>query len=73
MGGVLAFDDGEIADYMNSTPKYVVSTSLDEVEWQNSTLLKGGISEEVSKLKRRPGKDITISGSATLTYKPASN
>jgi dihydrofolate reductase len=59
-------DDSGFADFMNNAPKYVVSTTLDEVEWQNSTLLDGDLAEEVTKLKQQPGKDITISGSATL-------
>ena len=55
-----------MADYMNATPKFVVSTTLDSVEWQNSTLIKGNVVEELTKLKRLPGKDITITGSGTL-------
>jgi dihydrofolate reductase len=43
----------------------VVSTTLEDVEWNNSKLLGGDLSE-VAKLKREPGKDITISGSPTL-------
>ena len=51
-------------DYLNSTPKFVVSTTLEEpLEWQNSTLIKGNLADE---LKRLPGKDITIIGSAAL-------
>lgn len=56
----------ELADYMNNTPKLVVSTTLDTVEWQNSTLIKGNVVEELTKLKQQPGKDIGITGSATL-------
>lgn len=60
-------DDGSgFADYMNHTPKFVVSTTLNTVEWQNSTLIKGDFRKEIIKLKEQPGKDITISGSATL-------
>lgn len=59
-------DDVEYADHLNSIPKYVVSTTLDTVEWQNSTLIKGDVVEEITRLKQRPGKDISISGSATL-------
>jgi dihydrofolate reductase len=52
---------------MNSTPKYVVSTTLQEpLEWQNSTLIKGNLAEEIARLKDQPGKDITISGSGAL-------
>src|SRR5215210_8546412 len=54
-------------DYLNNTPKYVVSTTLQEpLQWQNSTLIKGNLAEEIAKLKRQPGKDITILGSGTL-------
>jgi dihydrofolate reductase len=51
---------------MNETPKFVASTTLDKVEWQNSTLLKGDLAEAVNELKARPGKNIGMSGSATL-------
>jgi dihydrofolate reductase len=54
-------------DYLNNTPKYVVSTTLEEpLEWQNSTLIKDDVAEEVARLKRQPGKDIGIVGSGTL-------
>ncbi|MBA3388632.1 MAG: dihydrofolate reductase family protein, partial [Rubrobacter sp.] len=52
-----------MVDYINSVPKFVVSTTLEEVEWNNSTLIKGNIAEEIADLKRQPGKDITIVGS----------
>ena len=43
-------------DYLNNTPKYVVSRTLDEpLEWQNSTLIKRDVAEEVSRLKEQPG------------------
>ena len=54
------------ADQMNNTPKLVVSTTLDRVEWQNSTLIKGNVVEELTRLKQQPGKNIGITGSATL-------
>ena len=56
----------ELADHMNNTPKLVVSTTLDRVEWQNSTLIKGNVAEELARRKQQPGKDIAITGSATL-------
>jgi dihydrofolate reductase len=59
-------DDTGFADYMNNTPKFVVSTTLETVEWQNSTLIKGDFRKEIIKLKEQPGREITISGSATL-------
>jgi dihydrofolate reductase len=58
---------GPLADAMNNTPKYVVSSTLDSVTWQNSTLIKGDdMVEELTRLKNQPGKNIAISGSATL-------
>ena len=59
-------DDVQSADYMNNTPKFVVSTTLEEVEWQNSTLIKGNVAEEITELKQQPGRDIAILGSGTL-------
>ena len=59
--------DQPFTDYLNNTPKFVVSTTLEEpLEWQNSTLIKGNVAEEIAKLKRQPGKDIGIVGSGTL-------
>jgi dihydrofolate reductase len=55
-----------IVDYINSVRKLVVSTTLEEVEWNNSTLIKGNVAEEIARLKRQPGKNITILGSAAL-------
>ncbi|MGI8689771.1 MAG: dihydrofolate reductase family protein [Thermomicrobiales bacterium] len=51
---------------MNTTPKFVVSTTLDTVAWQNSTLITGNVVEELTRLKQQPGKNIGITGSATL-------
>jgi dihydrofolate reductase len=55
-----------MVDYLNSVPKFVVSTTLDTVEWQNSTLIEGDVVEEIARLKQQPGKDIAILGSGTL-------
>ncbi len=44
----------------------MASTTLDRVEWQNSTLITGDVIEEVAKLKQQPGKNINMTGSATL-------
>ena len=53
-------------DRMNSLPKFVASTTLEEpLEW-NATLLKGDLAEEVAKLKQQPGQDILIYGSGEL-------
>ncbi len=54
------------ADRMNSIPKFVVSTTLEKVEWNNSRLIKGNITEEVYKLKQQPGQDILVFGSSNL-------
>jgi dihydrofolate reductase len=54
------------ADYMNNTPKLVVSTTLKTLEWQNSTLISGDVAQALSRLKQQPGKNIGITGSATL-------
>ncbi|MDP9294078.1 MAG: dihydrofolate reductase family protein [Actinomycetota bacterium] len=59
-------DESGFADKMNSMPKFVVSTTLDELEWNNSTLIKENVVEEVSKLKEQPGQDILVGGSRTL-------
>lgn len=59
-------EDDPFAIQMNNTPKYVVSTTLEAVTWQNSTLIRGNLVEELSKLKQQPGKNIGITGSATL-------
>jgi dihydrofolate reductase len=51
---------------MNGTPKLVASTTLDEVTWQNSTLIKGDVAAELRRLKEQPGRNISITGSPTL-------
>jgi dihydrofolate reductase len=57
----------EYTDLMNGLHKHVVSTTLEEpLEWGNSTLIKGDVAEEISKLKQQPGKDIVVFGSGAL-------
>jgi dihydrofolate reductase len=51
---------------LNSMPKYVVSSTLKEAAWNNSTVLTGDVVEEVSKLKRETGGDLFVHGSARL-------
>jgi dihydrofolate reductase len=59
--------DVPMADYMNSTPKYVLSRTLEApLTWAGSTLLSGGLTDEVSKLKRQPGRNIQVPGSPRL-------
>ena len=58
---------GEYAELMNGYLKHVVSTTLEEpLEWNNSALIRVNVAEEVSELKRQPGKDILVFGSADL-------
>ena len=59
---------GEFGERMNSLPKYVVSTTLSEVTWNNSRLIKENIVEEISRLKQQEGKDILVGGSADLVH-----
>jgi dihydrofolate reductase len=58
--------EGEFADKFNNMPKYVVSSTLDEADWNNSTVLRGDVAEEVSKLKQRQDGDIVVHGSPRL-------
>jgi dihydrofolate reductase len=55
-----------VADKLNSQPKFVVSSTLDKAEWNNTTLIKGDVVEQIRRLKQQPGGDIRLSGSATL-------
>lgn len=55
-----------MADFLNNTPKYVVSATLDTLEWSNSIRVTGALGEELTKLKRQPGKNIQMPGSPTL-------
>ena len=59
-------DAGEFGDKMNAMPKYVVSTTLDKAEWNNSTLVRGDVAAEVARLKQQPGGDLLVNGSARL-------
>jgi dihydrofolate reductase len=58
--------EGEFADKFNNMPKYVVSSTLGEPEWNNSTVLKGDLAGEVRKLKQEQDGDIVVHGSARL-------
>jgi dihydrofolate reductase len=59
---------GEFADKFNNMPKFVVSTTLVEAGWNNSTLISGDVAGEVSKLKEQPGGDILVNGSVQLVH-----
>lgn len=61
--------DGGYAAFINETPKYVVSTTLDNVSWgefDNATLIRANLAEEIGKLKNQPGKNISVQGSPAL-------
>jgi dihydrofolate reductase len=60
-------EKGEIADLMNKIPKLVCSRTLSSLDWNNSILVKGNVSEEISKLKAQGGGDIYVFGSANLS------
>src|ERR687888_508571 len=57
---------GELADRLNSLPKYVVSSTLEGPEWNNSTVLTGNVLDEVSKLKQELNGEIVVPGSFQL-------
>jgi dihydrofolate reductase len=59
-------EDDPYARHLNSMPKYVASTTLEDVEWRNSTLIRGNVAEEVAKIKREPGGNIAVLGSGDL-------
>ena len=58
--------EGEFADKLNSLPKHVVSSTLERPAWNNSSVLKGDLADEVAKLKERYDGDIVVHGSAQL-------
>jgi dihydrofolate reductase len=58
---------GEFPDRMNGIAKYVASTTLKDLEWENSHLIEGDVPEAVAKLKQEPGQDLIVYGSHDLT------
>jgi dihydrofolate reductase len=58
--------DGEFADRFNSMPKYVVSSTLTDPEWTNTTVIDGDLAAEVAKLRDAHDGDIVVHGSAQL-------
>jgi dihydrofolate reductase len=58
--------EGEFADKLNNDPKYVVSTTLEDPAWQNTTVISGNVAEEIAELKERTDGVILVAGSGTL-------
>jgi dihydrofolate reductase len=58
--------NGELADRLNSLPKYVVSSTLEDPDWNNSTVLTGGVVNQVSKLRQELDGDIVVPASRRL-------
>jgi dihydrofolate reductase len=58
--------EGDFADKFNTMPKYVVSSTLENPEWNNSSVLRGDVVQEVENLKREQEGDIIVHGSARL-------
>ena len=59
-------DTTGITEYLDNVAKYVVSRTLHDPRWQNTTILDGALSAEIRRLKSQPGKDIVATGSVTL-------
>jgi dihydrofolate reductase len=59
---------GELADRLNSKAKYVVSATLHEPAWTNTTVLRGDVVDEVSRLKQRLAGDIVVAASFQLVH-----
>ena len=59
-------DETGVSDYLNEVSKYVVSSTLEDPEWDNSTILRGPLLDDIQALKSAPGKDIVVTGSLRL-------
>jgi dihydrofolate reductase len=59
-------DQSGVADYLDRTQKYVVSSTLERADWQNTTIIQGSLVEGLAALKKRPGKAIVVTGSIEL-------
>jgi dihydrofolate reductase len=59
-------DTTGVTDHLNKVPKYVVSSSLDDPEWENTTVVRGKLEEEVQALRDAPGRDVVVTGSISV-------
>jgi dihydrofolate reductase len=59
--------EGKIAEFMNSVPKFVFSRTLSAADWANTDLIKDKAPDEIARIKRQPGKDIFVFGSADFS------
>ena len=59
-------DTTGVAEYLDNVSKYVVSATLQDPEWERTTVLRGPLSEAIEALKSAPGADIVVTGSMTL-------
>jgi len=57
-----------VTDYLNRVQKYVVSSTITDPGWENSTVLRGPLAEEITRLKEQSGRDIVVSGSIQLVH-----
>jgi dihydrofolate reductase len=58
--------EGEFADKFNSMPKYVVSSTIEDPSWTNTTVLRGDLAEEVARVRDAHDRDVVVHGSASL-------
>jgi dihydrofolate reductase len=58
--------EGPFADKLNQDPKYVVSTTLEDPQWQNTTVIEGDVAAEIAKIRDRTDGDILVAGSGML-------
>jgi dihydrofolate reductase len=61
-------DSTGVTDYLNQVAKYVVSSTMSDPEWQNSTVLSGDPLQRTTELKSHPGRDIVLTGSISLAH-----
>jgi dihydrofolate reductase len=60
--------EGEFADKFNTMPKYVVSSTLTDPAWTNTTVLRGDVREEAAKVREQHERDVVVHGSAQLVH-----